>query len=148
MKLIKINAPVELNSGLEIASGSVLVISEGYAAIFNESEGFIPSQVATRLYASLDAFVAKKNYITDVKSFTTTFGGLKLAVTDFQTVPTEQLLINTVKNALELVFLPENLEVIDYTPVVEPEVVEPTEPTEPTTEETTEPTEPEVTVEP
>lgn len=145
MKLIKINAPVELNSGIELPSGSVVVIAEGYAAIANEKDGMIPSQVSTRVYASLDAFTSNKNFIIDIKTFPTVFGSLNLTVADFQTLPTEQLLVNAVKDRLEVVF-PESLEIIDYTPVVvEPEVVEPeiTEPTEPT--EPTQPTEPEVT---
>lgn len=145
MKLIKINAPVELNSGIELPSGSVVVIAEGYAAIANEKDGMIPSQVSTRVYASLDAFTSNKNFIVDTKTFPTVFGNLNLTVTDFQTLPTEQLLVNAVKDRLEVVF-PESLEIIDYTPVVvEPEVVEPeiTEPTELT--EPTQPTEPEVT---
>lgn len=145
MKLIKINAPVELNSGIEIVPGAIVVISEGYAAIANEKDGFIPCQISTRVFSSMEAFTSNKNSIIDIKSFPTAHGNLLLTVTDFQTLPTEQLLVNAVKNRLEIVF-PESLEIIDYTPVVvEPEVVEPeiTEPTEPT--EPTQPTEPEVT---
>lgn len=145
MKLIKINAPVELNSGIEIVPGAIVVISEGYAAIANEKDGFIPCQVSTRVFASMEAFISNKNSIIDIKSFPTAHGNLLLTVTDFQTLPTEQLLVNAVKDRLEVVF-PESLEIIDYTPVVvepgvvEPEITEPTEPTEPT-----QPTEPEVT---
>jgi len=53
---IKINSSVNLSSGLTIPSGSVVTIAEGYADVKGESEGVIPAQVATFLYASEEAY--------------------------------------------------------------------------------------------
>ena len=55
MKAIKINSAVNLTSGLAIPSGSIVVIAEGYADIKSTKDGFIPSQIATFVYASEQA---------------------------------------------------------------------------------------------
>ena len=64
MQAIKINTTVNLTSGLSIPSGSIVTMAEGYADIKSTKDGFIPSQIATFLYASEEAMAAGKSPIT------------------------------------------------------------------------------------
>ena len=52
MKAIQINAVVNLTNGLQIPSGSICVISEGLAQVFNEKDGLIPAQIVSNVYTS------------------------------------------------------------------------------------------------
>ena len=109
---IKINSAVNLSSGLSIPSGSVIAIAEGYADVKSEKDGIIPAQVATFLYASVEAYTNDLAPVQGVADFNPVFSGLELAVADYETDPAETLLINAVKDALIEVYGAENVEVI------------------------------------
>jgi hypothetical protein len=112
MKAIQINISVNLTSGLSIPSGSICVISEGYADIKNEKNGVIPAQIATFVFASVEALAQKKAPIQGIQDFNTTFSGLELSVADYETLSAETLLVNAVELALETIYGVENVDVI------------------------------------
>ncbi len=111
MKAIQINTSVNLTSGLSIPSGSVVVIAEGYADVKSQKDGIIPAQIATFVFASVQALAEGKAPIQGIQDFNTTFGGLELSVSDYETQPAETLLVNAVESALEAIY-PNSVEVI------------------------------------
>jgi len=104
MKKIKINTAVNLTSGISLPSGSIVVIAEGYADVKSEKEGLIPAQVATLLYASETALSNGATPIADPSDFSPVFSGLELSVVDYQTKSAESLLIDSVYDALNMVY--------------------------------------------
>ena len=112
MKYIKINTEVNLTSGIEIPSGSVVIIAEGYADVKAQVDGLIPAQIATFVYASFEAMASGKEALQGIADFSTTFQYSKLPVEDFETVPAETLLITAVYNDLALVYGESNLEIV------------------------------------
>jgi hypothetical protein len=111
MKAIQINTSVNLTSGLSIPSGSVVVISEGYANIKDQKDGIIPAQIATFVFASVQALAEGKAPIQGIQDFNTTFSNLELSVADYETLAAETLLVNAVESALEAIY-PSNVEVV------------------------------------
>ena len=111
MKAIQINSAVNLTSGLSIPSGSVCVIAEGYADVKSQKDGVIPAQIATFVFASVEALAQGKAPIQGIEDFNTTFSNLELSVVDYQTKTAELLLIDAVENALEEIY-PNQVEVI------------------------------------
>ena len=111
MKAIQINTSVNLTSGLSIPSGSVVVIAEGYADVKSQKDGIIPAQIATFVFASVQALAEGKAPIQGIQDFNTTFSGLELSVADYETKSAEVLLVNAVFNALDLIY-PAQVEVI------------------------------------
>jgi hypothetical protein len=112
MKLIQINAPVNLTSGLSIPNGSVVVIAEGYSDNKSQKDGIIPAQIATFVFASVQALAEGKAPIQGIEDFNNTFAGLQLTVADYETLAAETLLINAVYSALSAFYGAENIEVI------------------------------------
>jgi len=113
MKLIQINTPVNLTSGLSIPSGSVVVIAEGYSDNKSQKDGIIPAQIATFVFASVGALAEGKAPIQGIEDFNTTFSGLELSVADYETIPAETLLVNAVEKSLESIYGLDNVDVID-----------------------------------
>ena len=111
MQAIKILSEVNLTSGLSIPSGSVCVIAEGYADVKSQKDGVIPAQIATFVFASVEALAQGKAPIQGIQDFNTTFSGLELSVSDYETKSAEVLLINAVFNALDLIY-PTQVEII------------------------------------
>ena len=111
MKAIQINTSVNLTSGLSIPSGSVCVIAEGYADVKSQKDGVIPAQIATFVFASVEALAQGKAPIQGIQDFNTTFSGLELSVADYETKSAEVLLVNAVFNALDLIY-PTQVEII------------------------------------
>ena len=111
MKAIKILSEVNLTSGLAIPSGSVVVIAEGYSDNKSQKDGIIPAQIATFVFASVEALAQGKAPIQGIQDFNTTFSGLELSVADYETKSAEVLLINAVESALEAIY-PNSVEVI------------------------------------
>jgi hypothetical protein len=111
MKAIQINTPVNLTSGIAIPSGSVCVIAEGYADLKSQKDGVIPAQIATFVFASVEALAQGKAPIQGIQDFNTTFSGLELSVGDYETLAAETLLVNAVESALEAIY-PNQVEVI------------------------------------
>ena len=112
MKAIQINTAVNLTSGLSIPSGSVCVIAEGYADIKSQKNGVIPAQIATFVFASVEALAQKKAPIQGIQDFNTTFSGLELTVVSYETLSAETLLVNAVELALEAIYGVKNIDVI------------------------------------
>ena len=111
MKALKINAPVKLKSGLQTVSGAIVSITEGYADIKSVKDNLIPCQIITSVFASLQDLVDKKAPLQDISDFNPSFMGLKLSVDSYETLPTQDLLIGAVNEAL-LVVYPGKVEVI------------------------------------
>lgn len=111
MKAIQINTPVNLTSGLSIPSGSVCVIAEGYADVKSQKDEVIPAQIATFVFASVEALAQGKAPIQGIQDFNTTFSKLELSVADYETLAAETLLVNAVELALEAIY-PNSVEVI------------------------------------
>lgn len=112
MKILKIKTNVNLQSGITLPSGAVVVISEGYTDIKSAKDGYIPSQIATLVYASYEALTSGKTNVNDVQDFNPVFSGLQLSVADYQTKTAEQLLIDTVESELIKIYGAENIEEI------------------------------------
>ena len=104
MKAISILTTVNLTSGLSIPSGSIVVIAEGYADVKSQKDGIIPAQIATFVFASVGALAEGKAPIQGIQDFNTTFSGLELSVTDYETLAAESLLVNAVFNALDSIY--------------------------------------------
>jgi hypothetical protein len=111
MKKIKINTSVNLTSGLSIPSGSIVIIAEGYADVKSEKDGFIPSQVATFLYASETALENNATPVGDASDFNSVFQNLQLSEVDYRTKTAESLLIEAVYNELNKIY-PNEIEII------------------------------------
>ena len=111
MKIIQINAPVNLTSGLSIPNGSVVVIAEGYSDNKSQKDGIIPAQITTFVFASVGALAEGKAPIQGIEDFNTTFSGLELSVTAYETQPAETLLIDAIFGALNLVY-PDQVEIV------------------------------------
>jgi hypothetical protein len=112
MQAIKLNTSVNLTSGLSIPSGSVVVISEGYADVKSQKDGIIPAQIATFVFASVQALAEGKAPIQGIEDFNTTFSNLELSVVSYETIPAESLLVNAVYDALVAIYGAENVEQI------------------------------------
>jgi hypothetical protein len=112
MKYIKINTEVNLTSGIQIPSGSVVIVAEGYADIKSTTETGIPSQIAVLVYASLEAMQEGKASIMGIADFPTTLSSLELSIEAYQTETAETLLISAVAEELGKVYGPTNIEII------------------------------------
>lgn len=112
MKYIKINTELNLTSGIEIPSGSIVIIAEGYADVKSQVEGMIPSQIATFVYASYQAMIDGKQILQGIADFNTTFQYAKLPVESFETIPAETLLIMAVFQDLAIVYGESNIEIV------------------------------------
>lgn len=112
MQAIKILSAVNLTSGLSIPSGSVCVIAEGYADIKAQKDGIIPAQIATFVFASVEALAQGKAPIQGIEDFNTTFSNLELSVVAYETLSAESLLVNAVYDALVAIYGADNVEQI------------------------------------
>ena len=123
MKAIKINAPVNLNSGLQVPPGSVVVISEGLAQLFKTQGGLIPAQIATDVYTSVSNYETGKAPVdrSSVADFNPVRYDVKLPVAAYETQTAQDLLLTAVYMGLEQVY-PGQCEVVD---VVNPNDLEP-----------------------
>jgi hypothetical protein len=120
MKAIQINATVNLNNGLQIPSGSVVVIAEGLAQVVLQKDGLIPSQVVSNVYINKDNYETGKYPVdpSSISDFNPAMYNLQLSVANYETVTAETLLVEAVYNNLDAVY-PGNCVIIDVTaPVV------------------------------
>ena len=111
MKAVKINAEVNLSSGMIVGIGSVLVIAEAYTDNKSQKDGTIPSQVATLLFQNEQAILDGKVSIPNVADFNTTMSG-NLDVARYETEAAEVMLIEFVVGTLTPIYGAENIEVI------------------------------------
>ena len=123
MKAIKINAPINLNSGLQVPPGSVVVISEGLAQLFKTAGGLIPAQIATDVYTSVSNYETGKAPVdrSSVVDFNPVRYDVKLPVAAYETQTAQDLLLTAVYMGLEQVY-PGQCEVVD---VINPNDLEP-----------------------
>ena len=123
MKAIKINAAVNLNSGLQVPPGSVVVISEGLAQLFKTQGGLIPAQIATDVYTSVSNYETGKAPVdrSSVADFNPVRYDVKLPVAAYETQTAQDLLLTAVYMGLEQVY-PGQCEVVD---VINPNDLEP-----------------------
>jgi len=123
MKAIKINAPVNLNSGLQIPPGSVVVISEGLAQLFKTQGGLIPAQIGTDVYTSVSNYETGKAPVdrSSVADFNPVRYDVKLPVAAYETQTAQDLLLTAVYMGLEQTY-PGQCEVVD---VINPNDLEP-----------------------
>lgn len=123
MKAIKINAPINLNSGLQVPPGSVVVISEGLAQLFKTAGGLIPAQIATDVYTSVSNYETGKAPVdrSSVADFNPVRYDVKLPVAAYETQTAQDLLLTAVYMGLEQVY-PGQCEVVD---VINPNDLEP-----------------------
>ena len=123
MKAIKINVSINLNSGLQVPPGSVVVISEGLAQLFKTSGGLIPAQIATDVYTSVSNYETGKAPVdrSSVADFNPVRYDVKLPVAAYETQTAQDLLLTAVYMGLEQVY-PGQCEVVD---VINPNDLEP-----------------------
>ena len=123
MKAIKINASINLNSGLQVPPGSVVVISEGLAKLFKTAGGLIPAQIATDVYTSVANYETGKAPVdrSSVADFNPVRYDVKLPVAAYETQTAQDLLLTAVYMGLEQVY-PGQCEVVD---VINPNDLEP-----------------------
>ena len=123
MKAIKINASINLNSGLQVPPGSVVVISEGLAQLFKTAGGLIPAQIATDVYTSVSNYETGKAPVdrSSVADFNPVRYDVKLPVAAYETQTAQDLLLTAVYMGLEQVY-PGQCEVVD---VINPNDLEP-----------------------
>jgi hypothetical protein len=123
MKAIKINAPINLNSGLQVPPGAVVVISEGLAQLFKTQGGLIPAQIATDVYTSVSNYETGKAPVdrSSVADFNPVRYDVKLPVAAYETQTAQDLLLTAVYMGLEQVY-PGQCEVVD---VINPNDLEP-----------------------
>ena len=116
MKAIQINAIVNLTNGLQIPSGSVAVISEGLAQVFNQKNGLIPAQIVSSIYTSKANYEAGLAPVdgNSIADFNPAMYNLTLSVVAYQTETAENLLVEAVYDALNAVY-PAQCEIIDVT---------------------------------
>jgi hypothetical protein len=119
MKALKINAPVNLNTGATLASGSLVVITEGLAQVFTTKEGSMNAQIVNAVYTSVEAFESGKAAVSGITDFNPAMYSLSLSVEDYSTKTAEALLVDTVEAQLEAVY-PGSVEEVDVTPYVAP----------------------------
>jgi hypothetical protein len=121
MQAIKILTNVNLNNGLQIPSGSVCVIAEGLAQVFAQKDGLIPAQIVSQVYTSVANYESGKAPVdgSSISDFNPAMYGLNLSVVDYQTKTAENLLVEAVYNALEVVY-PAQCEIIEVVPPVAP----------------------------
>lgn len=112
MQYIKINTTINLSSGLNVPSGSIVIIAEGYADIKAQVDGLIPAQISTFVFASYAAMISKKEAIVGIADFNTVFSFAKLTVENYETVPAESLLIGAVFQELALIYTEAKIEII------------------------------------
>ena len=123
MKAIKINASINLNSGLQVPPGSVVVISEGLAQLFKTQGGLIPAQIATDVYTSVSNYETGKAPVdrSSVADFNPVRYDIKLPVAAYETQTAQDLLLTAVYMGLKQVY-PGQCEVVD---VINPNDLEP-----------------------
>jgi hypothetical protein len=127
MKAIQINATVNLNNGLQIPAGSVVVIAEGLAQVILQKDGLIPAQIVSGVYTTKDNYETGKAPVdgNSISDFNPAMYNLQLSVSSYQTVTAETLLVEAVYNSLDAVY-PGNCMIIDVTApvlVTEAEVI-------------------------
>jgi len=104
MQALKVNSKIMLTNNLSIAPGAIIIITEAYIDIKKIKEDLIPAQIITEVYNSLEDYKKGKSKIDQIKDFSTSFLNLRMSYDDYQTAPTEDLLLITVKDKLDIIY--------------------------------------------
>lgn len=112
MKAIKINTEVNLNTGLQLSSGSVVILNNGSAALNGMANDIIPCTIITSVYVSELFYLDGKNCVDpgSIVDFNTE-NYYNLTLQAYQTETAEDLLTNAVFQYLNNVY-PGNVEII------------------------------------
>ena len=115
MKAIQINTIVNLTNGLQIPSGSVVVICEGLAQVFAQKDGLIPAQIVSNVYVNKSTYEEGKTPIdgNSIADFQTALYNLNLSVANYETQTAQDLLVTTVYDYLATVYATTDLEIIE-----------------------------------
>ena len=112
MKVVKILKAVNLTSGLSTPKNTICTIAEGYADVKSTKDALIPSQIATLLYLDAESvYDPAVAPITGIADYNPVFN-YNLSITDYETLPAEELLINAVLVSLEEVYGVGNVEIV------------------------------------
>lgn len=112
MKALKINAKIKCDNGLSTNSGGIVIIAESYTDQKAIKDNLIPCQIVTFVYASLTAYQGGSDPVQQISDFNPIFRNLQLPVEDYQTIPAEILLIDTVEEYLDSIY-PGKIEIIN-----------------------------------
>lgn len=124
MKAIQINTIVNLTNGLQIPSGSVVVICEGLAQVIGQKDGLIPAQIVNQVFVNKTSYESGLSPVdgNSIADFQTALYSLKLSVDNYTTKTAQDLLVNAVYDYLATVYTVvgdlEIIEVVAPVPVV------------------------------
>lgn len=112
MKAIKINTEVNLNTGLQLDPGSVVILYNGSAALNGMVKDIIPCTIVTGVYVSELFYLEGKGQVDpgSILDFNTQ-NYYNLTLKAYQTETAEDLLTNAVLQYLDNVY-PGNVEII------------------------------------
>lgn len=115
---IRINCDVNLTSGITVPPGVIVLVAEGFANISNQKDGKIPAQIATSVYANINAMLSNLEQLSGIADFNPVFRGLNLSVSDYETKTAKELMFNAVLSELGGVYGLSNVELINEDRVV------------------------------
>lgn len=112
MKAIKINTEVNLNIGLQLSPGSVVILYNGIAALNGMANDIIPCTIVTGVYVSELFYLEGKGQVdpNSIIDFNTQ-NYYNLTLKAYQSETAEDLLTNAVLQYLNNVY-PGNVEII------------------------------------
>lgn len=112
MKAIKINTEVNLNTGLQLSPGSVVILNNGSAALNGMVKDIIPCTIVTGVYVSELFYLDGKNCVDpgSIVDFNTE-NYYNLTLQAYQSETAEDLLTNAVLQYLNNIY-PGNVEII------------------------------------
>ena len=112
MKAIKINTEVNLNTGLKLDPGSVVILYNGSAALNGMVKDIIPCTIITGVYVSELFYLGGKGQVDtgSILDFNTQ-NYYNLTLEAYQTETAEDLLTNAVLQYLDNIY-PGNVEII------------------------------------
>ena len=112
MKAIKINTEVNLNTGLQLSSGSVVILYNGSAALNGMVNDIIPCTIITGVYVSELFYLEGKGQVDpgSILDFNTQ-NYYNLTLKAYQSETAEDLLTNAVLQYLDNIY-PGNVEII------------------------------------
>ena len=112
MKAIKINTEVNLNTGLQLSPGSVVILLNGSAALNGMVKDIIPCTIVTGVYVSELFYLEGKGQVDpgSIVDFNTQ-NYYNLTLEAYHTETAEDLLTNAVLQYLDNIY-PGNVEII------------------------------------
>jgi hypothetical protein len=112
LKAIKINAPINLNTTLVIPSGAIVLVGEPSADLTAIKQDTIPCNMSIQVFVSQTAYNSGASPVKSMSDFSNYLHNLKMPLSDYETLPTQDLLIGVVRKYLETIY-PNQTEVIN-----------------------------------